>query len=146
MSLVGYEYQKSQDTYTIDQYIACQSDDSACYNNLSFNEYVKEFNIEFNCYNVVSDYLHELRNEYCVKVTLSDKEMMKYKYRPKLLCYDIYGNGELAFIILLINDMINVKDFTKKELLMPMKTTMSDIVKYIYNSNKEALLKYNNAT
>ncbi len=36
---------------------------------------------------------------------------MKYKYRPKLLSYDIYDNAELYYIILRLNDLYNVKDF-----------------------------------
>ena len=31
-----YDYQKPESTYTLDQFIACQSDISFCYNNLSF--------------------------------------------------------------------------------------------------------------
>lgn len=138
---VSYEYQKPDLTYTIDQYIACQSDSEMCYHNLSFVD--TRDNIEYDTHNVLSDYIDELREEYCVPVVLSDAQMAKYKYRPKLLCYDIYGNGELAFIILLINDMISVKDFTKNKLLMPRKAKMAELVKYLFNANKNAIATYN---
>ena len=69
--------------------------------------------------------------------------MFKYIYKPKLLCYDIYGNGELAFIIMEINDMCNVKDFTKDLLLMPTKENMKLITKRIYNSDKNDIEIYN---
>ena len=68
----------------------------------------------------------------------------KYKYRPKLLAYDIYNNGELGFFILLINDMYSIKQFNRQKLLLPSKNNMSEICKQIYNANKTAITKYNN--
>ena len=141
MGAPSYEYQKPYNTYTLDQYIACQSDTVTCYNNLSFID--RENNIRFPTYNVVSDYLDELREEYCVTVVLTDNELNKYKYRPKLLCHDIYSNGELAFIILLINDMCSVKQFTEQTLLMPKKETMAELTKHLMNANRSAISEYN---
>ena len=41
-----YDYLKPEETYTIDQFIECQSDNEACYNNLSF---IDQYNgIKFN--------------------------------------------------------------------------------------------------
>lgn len=137
---VQYNYQKPQYTYTLDQYIACKSDSVMCYHNLSFSD-IRD-GLVYDTYNVTSDYIDELREEYCVNVVLSESQLSKYKYRPKLLCYDIYGNGELAFIILLINDMANVKQFNRKNLLMPKRTVMKNIIKYLYNANKNAISTY----
>ena len=144
MPSINYEYKKSHLTDTLDQYIACQSDTSFCYNNLSFID--RNGNIDYNTYNVVRDYIDELRDEYCKTVILTDEQVFKYKYKPKLLCFDIYGNGELAFLILLINDMYNAKQFTKNKLLMPTKAVMAEITKYIYNSNKNSIADYNDKT
>ena len=138
---ITYDYQKPQNTYTIDQFIACQSDSNICYHNLSFID--NRDNIDYDTYNVVSDYIDELRTEYTNIVMLTDKDMERYMYRPKLLCYDIYGSGELAFIILIINDMCSVKQFTKKKLLMPTRTQMANLTKYIYNANKKDIARYN---
>lgn len=136
-----YNFQKPYNTYTLDQFIACQSDSSICYNNLSFiDQYA---NIQFNTYNVLSDYVDEIRDNYCLPIELNDKQMVKYKYRPKLLCNDVYNDGELFFIILIINDMYTIKDFTKKKLLMPTKNNMNEIIKRMYNSNKQAISIYN---
>lgn len=133
---------KPQDTYTLDDFIACQSDTTICYNNLS---YIDEYdNMKYNIYNVISDYTYEIINEHSLPIVLTDDEMQKYKYSPKLLCYDIYGNGELAFIIMIINDIYDQKDFTKKQLWMPTKDKMSIITKYIYNTNKTSISTYNN--
>lgn len=138
---ISYDYQKPQNTYTIDQYIACQSNNTMCYHNLSFVDTYNNF--KYDTYNVLTDYIDEIRNEYCLKVLLNDKQMEKYKYRPKLLCYDVYGNGELAFIILLVNDMSSIKEFKKKSLLMPTKEQMSNLTKYLFNANLSAIQLYN---
>lgn len=142
MPALSYEYQKPQNTYTLDQYIACQSDTIMCYANSSFID--KLGNIKQPAYNVVSDYIEELRSDdYCVSVELTDEQLTKYKYRPKLLCYDLYGNGELHFIILLMNDMYSVKQFSKKKLLLPTKDMMKEIASKILNANRDAISFYN---
>ena len=136
-----YNFQKPYNTYTLDQFIACQSDSSICYNNLSF---IDQYNgIKFNTYNVLSDYIDEIRENYCMTIKLNKDQLFKYMYKPKLLCYDIYGNGELAFIIMEINDMCNIKEFTKDTLLMPTKDNMNLITSRIFNSDKDDIEVYN---
>lgn len=139
----SYDYQKPDTTYTLSQYIACQSDETFCYNNLSFIDQID--NIKYNTYNVASDYIDELISEYCVTVQLSDDEFTRYKYRPKLLAYDIYGSQELYYLILIVNDMCSVKDFVKKKIHLPTKNNMSAITSAIMNSNKSDIDKYNSA-
>ena len=136
-----YDYLKPEETYTIDQFIQCQSDTNVCYNNLSFID--QRNSIKYNTYNVLSDYLDEIRENYCLKIKLDKDNMFKYKYRPKLLCYDIYGDGELAFIIMIINDICDVKEFTKDTLLMPTKDNMNLITSRIFNSDKDDIEIYN---
>lgn len=140
-SAYAYEYLNPQDTYTLDQYIECQSDTDVCYNNLSF---IDQYNgIKFNTYNVLGDYIDEIRENYCMRIQLNKDQLFKYMYKPKLLCYDIYGNGELAFIILEINDMCSVKDFTKDTILMPTKENMKLLTKRIFSSDKQDIEIYN---
>ena len=137
----SYDYQKPEKTYTLDQFIACQSDDVFCYNNLSFIDQID--NIKYNVYNVASDYLDEITSAYCVDVELTDDQLTRYKYRPKLLCYDIYGSQELYYLILIINDICSIKDFTKKKLKLPTKINMSELCKEIKNSNNSDIQLYN---
>ena len=136
-----YDFQKPELTYTLDQFIACQSDTSFCYNNLSFIDQID--NIKYNIYNVASDYIDEIINNYCVDVELDDEQMAKYKYRPKLLCYDIYGSQELYYLILILNDICSTKQFIKKKLKLPTKNNMSTITKAIMNANRSDIQKYN---
>ena len=147
MPALSFQLNRPTETYTIDQFIACQSSTDISYHNLSFIDNVvyafMNEKILYPTYNILSDYLDEIRDDYCVIVTLTDKDLMHYAYRPKLLCYEIYGKTELAFMILLINDMASFKQFNKKRLLMPTKVRMSELCKYLYNSNYQVISKYN---
>jgi len=147
MAALDYVYQDSQETYTIEQFIACQSDDIMNYKNLSFVDKIQypELSREFHysAYNVVSDYIDEIRNEFCVTVSLTDKDMYMYMYRPKLLCDTLYNNGELYYIILIINDMYSVKQFNKSVILLPRRQQMQQLCNYIYNANHVAIQRYN---
>jgi len=136
-----YAYQKPENTYTLDQFIACQSDESFCYANTSFIDQID--NIKYCAYNVASDYIDELRDEYCVNVALSENDVIRYKYRPKLLAYDVYGNQELYFLILIINDICSTKDFTMTNLKLPNKENMKNICTAIFNANRKDILLYN---
>lgn len=138
-----YSYQKPESTYTLEQFIACQSDTNFCYNNLSFIDQID--NIKYNIYNVSSDYIEEIIENYCKTVELTDDQLYKYKYRPKLLCYDVYGSQELYYLILILNDICSVKDFTKKKLKLPTKDNMSTITKAIMNTNRSDIQLYNSA-
>ena len=92
--------------------------------------------------NVVNSYMDEIM-DYAVTVELTKKQQDIYYYKPKLLCYDIYGNPELYFIILLMNDMADVKEFCKPKIKMLRKDNMSSIVSAIYNAEKTAIGLYN---
>lgn len=137
---ISYDYQKPYFTYSLDQFISCKSDTVMSYHNLSFCD--KYNDIIYDTYNVLGDYIDEIK-EKCVNVKLSNNQYWFYKYRPKLLCHDTYGNGELAFIILAINDMYNTKQFTKKRILMPTKENMNIIVTQLFNANKDNIDIYN---
>ena len=46
-----YDYQKPENTYTLEQFISCQSDSNFCYNNLSFIDQID--NIKYNVYHIL---------------------------------------------------------------------------------------------
>lgn len=131
-----------QNTTTIEDFISSGSGVTITYYNLSFNDMLSNGTV-VSVYNVISDYIAELR-EACVYVSLDLDQQFKYFYKPKLLCSDMYGNPELYFIILLINDMADVKEFTKPVIRMLNKTNMSELLTLIYNAEKKAIANYNN--
>ena len=73
--------------------------------------------IVFNYLSIIDKYYNELQ-KHVVTVKLTDDEFAKYKYKPKLLCYDVYNNLDMAPLILKLNHMTSVIDFTKQELKM----------------------------
>lgn len=128
-------------TTTIEEFIASGKNITLDYEVFSFLETVSNGTV-VSVLNVVNDYVEELRRA-SVLVHLQDDEYRKYMYKPKLLCYDIYGNPELYFIILLMNDMADVKEFNKRNIYMLSKEYMSILSSYIYNSEHKAIKVYN---
>ena len=82
----------------------------------------------------------------CKTVTLTDKEYYTYRFRPKLLANYLYGNGELYFIILLLNDIWSVKDFDFKTIKLIPKTQLSDVLSKINESEKDFIDLYNSSS
>ena len=128
-------------TTTIAEFIRSGSTVSLDYDRFSFLETMHNGTV-VSVLNVINDYIDELRNA-SVLVHLDDAEYRKYVYKPKLLCYDIYGNPELYFVILLMNDMADVKEFNKKNIYMLTKENMSILTSYIFNSEYRAIDAYN---
>lgn len=128
-------------TTTIEEFIKSGKDGSLTYQTFSFIETMSN-GTEVSLYDTVSDYITELRSA-SVLVKLTDEQYRKYCYKPKLLCYDIYGNPELYFIILLMNDIADVKEFNKKTIYMLPKKYMTLLTSSIYNSEKKAIDSYN---
>lgn len=130
-----------QNTITIEEFIESGKSVTITYPDLSFID-VMSNGTRVSVLNVVNDYIAELTAA-CDYVELSKDEQFTYFYKPKLLCYDLYGNPELYFIILLLNDMADVKEFTKPRLKMLKKSYMNTLLSYIYNSEKAAIDAYN---
>lgn len=131
-----------QKTTTIEDFINSGNGITLTYFNLSFLDMVSN-GTWVAIRNTISDYMDELKNA-AVNVELSYEQQSAYFYKPKLLCYDVYGNPELYFIILLMNDMADVKEFTKPIIKMLKKEHMSELMGYIYNAETAAMKAYNN--
>ena len=131
-----------QDTTTIEEFIESGRNISISYPTLSFTDTLSN-GTQISVLNVINDYLPEIKAA-CSNVRLTNEQQFTYFYKPKLLCYDMYGNPELYFIILLLNDMADVKEFTKPVIKMPKKEHMSMILSDIYNTEKSRIDSYNN--
>ena len=94
--------------------------------------------------NVINDYLDDFIN-LASYVQLTDEQYKKYRFKPKLLCNDIYGNPELYYIIMLINRVIDVKDFDFKRLRMMKIDVLNALLSEIYNSEKKTINEYNSS-
>lgn len=132
---------KSEYTYTIEQFIASNSNITISYEKLSLIEKINS--VYMVTYNLLNDYKKEL-DDLAVTVSLSDTDYLRYAYKPKLLAYDIYGSTELYFIILFINNMCNVKEFTNKKIKMLKKDDLNKVLSAIYNSEAETIKRNRN--
>ena len=86
--------------------------------NTNINSKNEDCEIIYPIQNILRQHYRPLLLRYCKKITLSDVAFIKYKYKPKSLSYDLYGGTELWHLILWLNDMITVTEFTKKELVL----------------------------
>ena len=130
-------------TSTIEEFIQAGSGITISYANTSMLDETGDIKIPI--YNIVSDYLFELLGK-STTVVLSDAEFWKYKYKPKLLAVDIYGNSELYFVILMLNNMCSVKEFDIKRVKMLSKKDMNELLGLIYSSEMDFLAQYNDKT
>ena len=102
---------KPAEAHTVGEFIELgnQSRTNVGYRDISYIE--KRNGIEFTVKNLIDDYWYELMQASKV-VPFSDKSVRKYRYNPKLLAHDLYGNTRLYYVILRLNGMCNVHDFT----------------------------------
>lgn len=59
---------------------------------------------------------YEILLENTVIVVLTDEEYLKYRFKPKVLSYDLYGTKELHYLLLRLNHVYSVINFDFKEL------------------------------
>lgn len=128
---------KPEQASSLAQFINLGKDIKITYNNYSIKNTVN--GISYPIHNIIHDYIDEIK-EKRILVTLSDEEYLKYKFKPRLLAYDIYGNGELYFILLAINDMIDIKNFDLKKIYMLKKEDIN-LINKIYIAEKKYLVQ-----
>lgn len=133
-----------EDCHTLNEFISIgQSLDRAThYKMFSFTEIVN--GSEFIVSNVLDDYLAELK-ELSVNVNITSQEAEEYMYNPKKLSFKLYKTTELYWVILKLNDIADVHDFTldKKRLRLLEPKVMRNSMETIYNANRFAIDSYN---
>lgn len=133
---------KTNKTFTLDQFADSKSSNTVSYYSMSLLEKDPQNNIEYDVFNVVSDYMNELK-AMAKEVTLSEDEYYTYRFKPKLLAHYLYGNGELYFIILWLNDMWSVKDFNLRTLKLIKNSELAQALSSINASEKSFIKAYN---
>lgn len=132
---------KPYKSYTIEEFIQYQGVSKLNYEDYCLHE--KESFLNIISYNILDDYLDELKL-ISKTIELSDTEYIKYLYKPRILAYDIYGDPELFFIILKLNNLCSSKEFNLKKLKLIPKDTLLEILSIIYNSEKNVLQRNSN--
>lgn len=134
-----------QKTPTLDRFVSAKPVNQVSYHYLSMCNEDAEHNIKYCTYNVINDYLDEIKSA-AVEVELNDEEYRKFRFKPKLLANQLYGNGELYFILLYINDIWSVKDFDLKRFKLIRRSDLSKILSDINAAEKPRLDLYNQAS
>ena len=128
-------------TYTLDDFISMKLSDDMTYYNFSILEIID--GVEHLDNNIVETYIDILKSG-CMKVKLSSKELKNYRYNPDILAYDLYGSVQLDFVILILNDMYDPKEFNKTTLYLPKPNTLSKFLNAVY-SKESGYLEQNRA-
>lgn len=67
-----------------------------------------------NTFTLLSKYRYHLA-KYTRKYIMNEVDAQKYQYRPFMLSNDLYGSIELGYLILSVNHMVSVTEFTNLE-------------------------------
>jgi hypothetical protein len=137
---------KPEVTCTIEDFIKAGQSITISYQGLSLISDLGN-KIKFPFLNVFNDYIKDIKESGIIKTALlTDSEVQKYIYKPKILAYDIYGKTDLNFLILALNNIGTPKEFTlkNKKVKLLSKQDANEILKYIYNAEKDLIDKYKN--
>ena len=125
---------KPERTYTLEDFIGFKSQVNMTYYNFSIlSKSILEDGIVYSKDNVIYNYLDILKGK-CKTLKLSDSEYFKYRFKPKLLAYDVYGSTELFFVIMAVNGICDVKDFNMKKFRMLTPKDLNSLLSQIYSA------------
>lgn len=79
---------------------------------------------------------YEILLENTVVVTLTDDEYLKYRFKPKVLSFDLYGTIELHYLLLRLNNVYSVTNFDFTELRV-FNTNILDLLNEIMVLEKD---------
>jgi len=121
-------------TYTVQDFIALRTSDEITYYNYSINQYINGY--EMFITNLLYDYEDEI-NELVVTVELTDIERAKYRYKPYLFAFDVYGSTESKFIIMMTNNIIDPKEFDFKRIKLLKYSDLINILNRLQAVNED---------
>ena len=121
-------------TYNLDDFIGMRLSDDKTYYNFSLLE--KEDKILHVDHDLIDEYMEFLKT---VDVPLNRSQYNRYLYRPDLLAYDLYGSTQLDFIILLMNDMVDPKEFCRRTVSLAYASDLSEFLDQVFMVNADYL-------
>ena len=136
--MATYSTMKSDQTITVQDFIAMKNSDEITYYNFSIVEYLNGYDMFIT--NILYDYEDELK-DLCVYIKLSDVERLKYRYKPYLFAYDLYGSREMAFIIMMLNGIIDPKEFDYNKLKVIKYSSLATVINRIGAINENFMNK-----
>ena len=136
---------KIEHTHTLQEFVALGKSVDV-YDYLRFAMTEKRDGIGVVIHNVLDDYVAEMKDQ-AFKINLTPKQVDQYRYNPKKLSYRLYGTTTLYHIILKLNNLANVHEFSLKsgQVLLFTPSVMKSVISSIYSSERNAILTYNGA-
>ena len=92
-----------------------------------------------NSTSIVDRYYYYILKE-CFTYTLTEKEYMRYRYRPKLFCLNAYGTTELWSLLLKVNNWVSVSEFNSRTVKM-FKESILDVLNEILVLEHDNIVK-----
>jgi len=130
-----------EDTSTLEEFIEAGHKNTLSFSDFSFKDRLSNGTV-ISTLNVIDDYMDELLNLSSV-VRLTQEQYNKYRFKPKLLCHDVYGNPELYYIILRLNGLADMKEFDYMQFRMLKVDYMNRFLSSVYNAEKSYINDYN---
>lgn len=134
-------YSRIKSTSTISELILAGKQEKFTPDKLHLKQIIQTDNdyMVINLYSIIDRYMEELKT-LLIDVELTDTEYEKYRYKPKLLCVDLYDNIDLAPLILRMNNMLSVLEFDKQNIKL-FKTSITKYLNEIINLEKSRINK-----
>ena len=104
---------------TIDEQAASASQRTISNAKLSFKTVLaisKDTALTLNTGSVFKDYMFYLTRDKCAYVVFTEENARRYMFKPKLLAYKMYGDADYYALILRLNHMKSISDFTMERL------------------------------
>lgn len=122
---------------TLSEYIDRGSNDTYTYYNFSAVETEEDMQILIS--NILEDDYMSILKQIADTYEMTDEQYNKFKYKPELLSIASYGTPELYFIILIVNDMLDKKEFDRRIIKMVNKDDLMTLLNTIYNAESDYL-------
>lgn len=129
------EREEFEDVSTIEETIEKGEEIEITHYNMSILRLLDN-DIEYATTTIIDDYLSELKM-ISKEVEMTNPQFRRYKYRPDLFCYDMYGSKDLDFVLLAINGINDAKEFDRKKIKFIPKDTLFEVLSYIINAEAE---------
>lgn len=132
-------------TSTLEEFVESRTSSSISYQTFSLVEMLdfdNDIKIEFPAYTVLNDYYDDMKR-LSVSITLTEEQYLQYRFRPKLLADYLYGNGELSFIILMLNELVSAKDFDMRIVKLISKSDLNEFLTLVRSAETEFVKEYN---
>jgi hypothetical protein len=95
-------------------------------------------------YNILRQKYRGIILENSVEVDFEPEVFELYKFKPKLLSLKLYGTTDLWHLILWLNDMVSVSEFTRKKVILFDPDAMQVLNRIVEKERKAILSNHEN--